>query len=110
MNTHTDKMYPPIKTIRQDNFERANNAGIGVKFSNSNSNCIVLGEAFSDVELKFNQDLIPLSGRQMDFLSDQLFVGSKLRVLAIVDAFSRLSPAIDVRQRYRGADVAESRP
>lgn len=41
----------------------------------------------------------------MDFLSDQLFNGSKIRVLAIVDAYSRLSPAIDVRQRYKGADV-----
>ena len=44
----------------------------------------------------------------MDFLSDQLFDGSKIRVLAIVDAFSRLSPAIDVRQRYRGADVVDT--
>ncbi len=41
----------------------------------------------------------------MDFLSDQLFDGSKIRILTIVDAFSKLSPAIDVRQRYRGADV-----
>ena len=41
----------------------------------------------------------------MDFLSDQLFTGAKIRVLAIVDAHSRLSPAIDVRQRYKGADV-----
>lgn len=44
----------------------------------------------------------------MDFLSDQLFDGSKIRVLAIVDAFSRLSPAIDVRQRYRGTDVVDT--
>jgi len=44
----------------------------------------------------------------MDFLSDQLFNGSKIRVLAIVDAFSRLSPAIDVRRRYRGIDVVET--
>jgi putative transposase len=44
----------------------------------------------------------------MDFLSDQLFDGSKIRVLAIVDAYSRLSPAIDVRRRYRGADVVET--
>ena len=41
----------------------------------------------------------------MDFLSDQLFDGSKIRILAIVDAFSKLSPAIDVRQRYREFDV-----
>ena len=44
----------------------------------------------------------------MDFLSDQLFDGSKVRILTIVDAFSKLSPAIDVRQRYRGADVVET--
>lgn len=40
----------------------------------------------------------------MDFLSDQLFDGSKIRILTIVDAFSRLSPAIDVRHRYSGSD------
>ena len=44
----------------------------------------------------------------MDFLSDQLFGGSRIRVLAIVDAFTRLSPAIDVRQRYRGVDVVDT--
>ncbi|SLN59710.1 Integrase core domain protein [Limimaricola soesokkakensis] len=41
----------------------------------------------------------------MDFLSDQLFNGSKIRVLTIADAFTKLSPAIDVRRRYTGADV-----
>ena len=41
----------------------------------------------------------------MDFLSDQLFDGRKIRILTIVDAFSKLSPAIDVRCRYTGADV-----
>ena len=41
----------------------------------------------------------------MDFLSDQLFNGQKIRVLAIIDAYTRLSPAIDVRHRYKGADV-----
>jgi len=41
----------------------------------------------------------------MDFLSDQFFNGSKIRVLTIVDAFTKLSPAIDVRRRYTGADV-----
>ena len=38
----------------------------------------------------------------LDFVHDQLFDGRKIRVLTIVDTFSRLSPAIDVRQRYRG--------
>lgn len=44
----------------------------------------------------------------MDFLSDQLFDGSKIRILTIVDAFSKLSPAIDVRQQYRGRDVVDT--
>ncbi len=41
----------------------------------------------------------------MDFVHDQLFDGRKIRVLTIVDTFTRLSPAIDVRQSYRSADV-----
>jgi putative transposase len=41
----------------------------------------------------------------MDFVHDQLFDGRKIRVLTIVDIFTRLSPAIDARQSYRGADV-----
>lgn len=41
----------------------------------------------------------------MDFLSDQLFDGRKIRFLTIVDAFSKIAPAVDVRQRYTGADV-----
>jgi putative transposase len=44
----------------------------------------------------------------MDFLSDQLFDGRKIRVLTIVDNFTRLSPAIDVRLSYRGADVVDT--
>jgi len=44
----------------------------------------------------------------MDFLSDQLFDGSKIRILTIVDAFSKVLPAIDVRQRYRGSDVVDT--
>ena len=64
------------------------------------------------VAAKLREDRRPPSAPNevwsMDFLSDQLFNGSKIRVLAIVDAFSRLSPAIDVRQRYRGADVVNT--
>ena len=41
----------------------------------------------------------------MDFVHEQLFDGRKIRCLTIVDTFSRLSPAIDIRQGYRGADV-----
>ena len=61
---------------------------------------------------KLREDRKPPSGPNqvwsMDFLSDQLFDGSRIRILAIVDAFSRLSPAIDVRQRYRGVDVIDT--
>ena len=42
----------------------------------------------------------------MDFLSDQLFDGREIRVLTIVDAYSKVSPAIEARDRYTGADVA----
>lgn len=44
----------------------------------------------------------------MDFLSDQLFDGTRIRVLTIVDAHSRMSPAVDVRLSYRGLDVVET--
>lgn len=39
---------------------------------------------------------------------DQLFDGRRIRVLTIVDAFSKVSPAIDVRMRYRGSDVVDT--
>ena len=45
----------------------------------------------------------------MDFVHDQLFDGRKIRALTIVDTFTRLSPAIDVRQSYRGDDVVATR-
>lgn len=41
----------------------------------------------------------------MDFVHDQLATGRKLRVLTIVDTFSRFSPAVDARFSYRGEDV-----
>ena len=41
----------------------------------------------------------------MDFMQDQTFDGTKLRVLTIVDAATRVSPAIDVRPTYRGIDM-----
>lgn len=42
----------------------------------------------------------------MDFVHDQLANGQKLRVLTIVDTFSRFSPALEPRFTFRGADVA----
>ena len=43
----------------------------------------------------------------MDFVHDQLATGTKLRVLTIVDTFSRFSPALVPRLTFRGADVVE---
>jgi putative transposase len=44
----------------------------------------------------------------MDFVHDQLFDGRRIRVLTIIDTFTRLSPAIEVRQSFRGSDVVET--
>ena len=43
----------------------------------------------------------------MDFVHDQLATGQKLRVLTIVDTFSRFSPALEPRFFFRGTDVVE---
>ncbi len=43
----------------------------------------------------------------MDFVHDQLATGRKLRVLTIVDTFSRFSPAVEPRFGFSGADVVE---
>ncbi len=44
----------------------------------------------------------------MDFVHDQLATGRKLRILTVVDTFSRFSPAIDPRFSYRGEDVVNT--
>jgi putative transposase len=44
----------------------------------------------------------------MDFVHDQLFDGRKIRILTIIDTFTRLSPAIEVRQNFRGRDVVNT--
>ena len=41
----------------------------------------------------------------MDFVHDQLATGRKIRVLTVVDTFSRYSPAVDPRFSYRAEDV-----
>ncbi len=43
----------------------------------------------------------------MDFVHDQLATGTKLRVLTIVDTFSRFSPALEPRLTFRGTDVVD---
>ena len=44
----------------------------------------------------------------MDFVHDQLATGTKLRVLTVVDTFSRYVPVLDPRFSYRGEDVFRS--
>ncbi len=64
------------------------------------------------VKAKLRDDRTPATAPNecwsMDFLSDQLFDGRKIRVLSIVDNFTRVSPALDVRTSYRGSDVVET--
>lgn len=43
----------------------------------------------------------------MDFVHDQLATGRKIRVLTVVDTFSRFSPAIEPRFSFRAPDVIE---
>jgi putative transposase len=43
----------------------------------------------------------------MDFMSDELFDGRQIRLLTIVDHFTRESVAIAVGQRMRGREVVE---
>ena len=44
----------------------------------------------------------------MDFVHDQLATGKKIRVLTVVDTFSRYSPIIEPRHSYRAEDVVEA--
>lgn len=42
----------------------------------------------------------------MGFVHDQLATGKTLRILTVVDTFSRYAPVLDARYRYRGEDGA----
>ena len=44
----------------------------------------------------------------MDFVHDQLATGRRLRVLTVVDIFSKFSPVIDPRFSYRAEDVVST--
>jgi putative transposase len=41
----------------------------------------------------------------MDFVHDQLATERKIRVLTVIDTFSRFSPIVDPRFSYRAEDV-----
>lgn len=44
----------------------------------------------------------------MDFVHDQLAMGRKIRVLTVVDTYSRYAPVIDPRFSYRAEDVVQT--
>lgn len=44
----------------------------------------------------------------MDFVTDELFDGHRIRILTIVDNFTRESLCVSARQRFKGVDVAEA--
>lgn len=46
--------------------------------------------------------------RAKDFVHDQLATGGNLRVLTVIDIFSRFSPALVPRFTFRGSDVVEA--
>jgi putative transposase len=48
----------------------------------------------------------PNESWSMDFMSDQLADGHRVRIFTLVDNFSRESLALEVGQRFRGEDVA----
>jgi putative transposase len=64
------------------------------------------------VKAKLRDDRKPATSTNevwaMDFVHDQLAAGKKIRVLTIVDTFSRFSPAVEPRFSFRGADVVET--
>jgi putative transposase len=44
----------------------------------------------------------------MDFVHDQLAMGRKIRILTVVDIFSKFSPVVDPRLSYRSEDVVRT--
>jgi len=64
------------------------------------------------VKAKLREDRRPATRSNetwaMDFVHDQLATGRKIRVLTVVDTFSRFSPVIDPRFSYRAEDVVQT--
>ena len=61
------------------------------------------------VKAKLRDDRAPVTRPndvwEMDFVHDQLATGKKIRVLTVVDTFSRFSPVINPKFSYRAEDV-----
>ena len=64
------------------------------------------------VKAKLREDRCPASMPNqtwpMDFVHDQLAMGKKIRVLTVVDIFSKFSSAIDPKFSYRAEDVVRT--
>jgi putative transposase len=64
------------------------------------------------VKAKLREDRCPASMPNetwaMDFVHDQLALGNKIRVLTVVDIFSKFSPVIDPKFSYRAEDVVRT--
>ena len=64
------------------------------------------------VKAKLREDRRPATHSNqtwaMDFVHDQLATGRKIRILTVVDTFTRFSPAVDPRFNYRGEDVVQT--
>jgi putative transposase len=64
------------------------------------------------VKAKLREDRVPASRPNeiwaMDFVHDRLALGKKIRILTVVDIFSKLSPVIDPRFSYRAEDVVST--
>jgi putative transposase len=61
------------------------------------------------VKAKLRDDRTPATGTHdvwaMDFVHDQLAAGGKIRILTVLDTYSRFAHAIDARTQYRAENV-----
>ena len=57
------------------------------------------------VKAKLRDAIGPYDVWAMDFVHDQLATGRKIRVLTVVDTFSRYVPVLNARFSYKGEDV-----
>jgi putative transposase len=64
------------------------------------------------VKAKLREDrseaVVPNEIWAMDFVHDQLALGNKIRILTVVDTYSRYVPVIDPRFSYRAGNVVET--
>jgi putative transposase len=51
------------------------------------------------------QAIAQAQSAERDFVHDQLATGRKIRILTVVDTFSRYVPVLDARFSYKGEDV-----